>query len=279
MAASLIYFASSSLTQLRPLEFIQTCATAGFEGLGLRVHPSPAYSTIPYFPMLGDAPQIRDVKRALADGGFKLLEAQSFYMMPDTDVAAMGPYLELSAELGHTCTLVQGDDPDWNRMRDNFARYCQACAKVGLTASVEFMPARTLSTIQLAVKLIEEAGQPNANIMVDPLHWARGCGQLSDFDRVDPKLLGVLQISDGFLPDGEPNPELVGKPMPPGSRRALPGEGALPLKELVRALPPDIPVSIEVQAPRNPPVEPVAWAKRALATTRDFLESLELAPA
>ncbi|MBV8083725.1 MAG: sugar phosphate isomerase/epimerase [Chloroflexi bacterium] len=269
-----IYFASSSLPALRPLEFIEACAQAGFEGIGLRMYPSPSYVTIPYFPMLGDAAQIREVKRALADANFKMLEAQSFYMTAETDVQKMVPYLELSAELGHTYTLVQGDDPDWNRMRDNLGKFCEENQKVGMRPSVEFMPARTLATLQLAVKLIDEMGHPNCCIMVDPLHWARGGGQLSDFKGVDPKLFPFLQISDGSLPPGEPDPALLGKPMPGGARRALPGEGSLKLRELMGVLPPHLPVSIEVQAPRDTPMPPVEWAKRALATTRAFLESL-----
>lgn len=269
-----IYFASSSLTALRPLEFIDVCARAGYEGIGLRMHPSPSYSTIPYFPMLGDAAQIRDVKRALAAHKFKMLEAQSFYMTADTDVKKMVPYLELSAELGHTYTLVQGDDTDWNRMRDNLGKFCEENEKVGMMPSVEFMPARTLATLQLALKLLKEVGNPNCSIMVDPLHWARGGGQPSDFKGLDPKLFPFLQISDGFLPPGEPDPNLLGKPMPYAGR-ALPGEGNLKLRELMAVLPKNLPVSIEVQPPRENPVPPLEWAKRALATTRKFLDSLE----
>jgi len=267
----MISFASSSLPRLRPLEFIDVCARAGFEGLGLRMHPSPAYSTIPYFPMLGDLEQIRQVKRALAEHHFQLLEAQSFYMLPDTDVQQMVPYLQLSAELGHTYTLVQGDDPDWNRMRDNFGHFSAECKKVGMRPSVEFMPARSLATLQQAVRLLEEVGDPDCTIMVDPLHWARSGGQPSDFEGLDPGLFPFLQISDGFLPAGEPDPELLGKPMPP-ARRALPGEGNLKLRELMAVLPAQLPVSIEVQPPRDNPPEPVAWARRALETTRQFLE-------
>jgi sugar phosphate isomerase/epimerase len=268
-----ISFASSSLPGLRPLEFIEVCARAGFEGLGLRMHPSPAYSTIPYFPMLGDAVQIRQVKSALAQHRFVLLEAQSFYMTPETDVQQMVPHLELSAELGHAYTLVQGDDPDWDRMCDNFGQFCAACRSVGMRPSVEFMPARTLATLQLALKLIEEVGDANCTIMVDPLHWARSGGQPADFEGLAPELFPFLQISDGFLPDGEPDLSLLGKPMPT-ARRALPGEGQLDLRGLMAVLPKHLPVSIEVQAPRDQSVEPEAWARRALETTRAFLDSL-----
>lgn len=268
-----IYYASSSLPRLRPLEFIDVCARAGFEGLGLRMHPSPAPSAIAYYPMLGDADQIRQVKSALAAHSFRMLDAQSFYMTPETDVQQMVPYLELSAELGHTYTLVQGDDPDWDRLRDNFGLFCAACKKVGMRPSLEFMPARAVATLQLAVKLIEEVGDRDATIMVDPLHWARSGGQPADFVGLDPRLFPFLQISDGFLPAGEPDPSLLGKEMPP-ARRALPGEGNLKLRELMAVLPENLPVSIEVQPPRDDPQEPLAWAKRSLETTRQFLDSL-----
>ena len=78
---------------------------------------------------------------------------------------------------------------------------------------------------------------------------ARGGGVPSDFEGLDPRLFPFLQISDGFLPAGEPDPTLLGRPMPP-ARRALPGEGNLPLRQLMAVLPEQLPVSIEVQAPR-----------------------------
>jgi sugar phosphate isomerase/epimerase len=169
---------------------------------------------------------------------------------------------------------VQGDDPDWNRMRDNFGQFCVECRKVGMRPSLEFMPARAISTLQLAVQLIDDVADPNCTIMVDPLHWARGGGQPSDFDGLAPGLFPFLQISDGFLPDGEPDPSLLGRPMPP-ARRALPGEGELNLRGLMNSLPKPLPVSIEVQPPREEPVEPVVWARQALDATRRFLDSLE----
>ncbi len=49
------------------------------------------------------------------------------------------------------------------------------------------------------------------------------------------------------------------------------------LRELMAVLPRHLPVSIEVQPPPDESIEPLEWACRALATTREFLDSLDLA--
>ena len=43
-----------------PLDLIEAARDAGYDGLGLRLYPSPA---LPYHPVVGDAPLIRQMQR------------------------------------------------------------------------------------------------------------------------------------------------------------------------------------------------------------------------
>ena len=135
--------------------------------------------------------------------------------------------LALGAEFGAGFALVQGADPQWSRLLDNFAGFCERARRLGLTASLEFVPQRDLATLAQALQLITEGAQPNAAICIDPLHLARGGGAPADLRNLDLRLFPYIQFSDGMLAAGEPDLNLA-KRIGVGERR-LPGRGMLPL--------------------------------------------------
>ena len=108
---------------------------------------------------------------------------------------------------------------------------------------------------------------------MDPVHLIRSGGKPADLAGVDAKLLRYAQLSDGVLAPGEPDLTLLGR-MPLGQRR-LPGEGLLPLREILAALPRDIPLSVEVLQPKtgtHAGLSAREWAKRTLDASRTFLQ-------
>jgi len=184
-------------------------------------------------------------------------------------VARFAPALELGAAFGAKYATVMGDDADWSRQRDNFVKTCDLAAQFGLTCSLEFAVIRPLATLPETVRLISEAKR-DAVICLDPLHLARSGGSPADVKALDPKYFPYAQISDGVLDPGEPNPALFGK-LGLGTR-AVPGEGMLPLREILAALPRDIPLSVELPhalAPQGTSARD--WAKMTLERTREFL--------
>jgi sugar phosphate isomerase/epimerase len=262
-----LMMAPTSLQDAAPLDYIAATAAAGYDGIGLRVHRSPG---LPFHPLVGNAALIRAMKRALADSRLEVFDLYSFYLQADTDVRTFEPALELGGELGARYATVMGDDADWSRQRDNFARVCELAAAYGLVCSIEFAVIRPLATLAQTVRLIAEAGR-EAVICIDPLHLARSGGKPADVKALDPKLVPYAQISDGVVEPGEPDPALFGK-LGMGTRR-MPGEGTLPLRELVfDALPAGIPLSVELPIALGPKgVTERAWAKTTLEATRRFL--------
>lgn len=255
--------APTSLPEARPMEFIAAARVAGFDGVGLRLNRSPG---LPFHPVAGNAALTREMKRALADANLFVLDVLSFYLQPATDFAGFEPGLQLGAEMGAKYAMVIGDDPDWPRLRDNFGRFCDQAGRVGLSAVIEFVAYRPLATLELAQRIVAETGRENAVICVDPLHFARSGGKPADVKRVAPRLLPYMQLSDGVLFPGEPPAQRKA----PGERR-MPGEGTLPLKELLAAMPPGIPLSVEVATAETAKMPPVDWARLVMDRTRRFL--------
>jgi sugar phosphate isomerase/epimerase len=264
----MLALAPTTLPETTPMEFLAAAAAARYDGVGLRLNPSPGRT---FHPVVGNAALIREMKRTLADSGLAALDIFTFYLLPATDFGQYAAALELGAEFGAKYAMVNGDDPEWPRMRDSFGRFCDDAARFGLTACVEFVPFLRLATLQQALRLLAETARPNTAITMDPLHFARGGGKPADLNGLDPKLFPTAQLSDGVLGPGEPDPARLGPEMGRGERR-MPGEGSLPLREILDALPAGLPLSVEVPRPNSTPLSAEEWAKRALTSTRRFLD-------
>jgi sugar phosphate isomerase/epimerase len=269
-----LILAPTTLPETAPVEYIEAAAAAGYDGVGLRLHKSPG---LPFHPVVGDAPLIREIRQALADTGLPVFDIFSCYLEPDTRIDRFTASLALGAELGGRFVMVMGNDPDFERMRDNFGLFCDEARRFSLTATVEFVPTRPLSTLMLTARMIAEAGRANAAICIDPLHFTRTGGRPAQVAALDPKLFPYTQINDGVLFPGEPNPAHFGR-MPQGERRML-GRGDVDLPGLLDALPPNLPLSVEIPISLGAglrdaaarPYTPAEWAKVALDDTREFL--------
>lgn len=262
-----LFIAPTSLQDTAPIEYIAATAAAGYDGLGLRVHRSPG---LPFFPITESPALLAEVRSRIADSGLQVFDLYSFYIRPDTDVNAFAPSMELGATFGAKYATVMGDDPDWSRQRDKFIKTCDLAKQFGLTCSLEFAVIRPLATLPQTLQLIAESKR-DAVVCLDPLHLARSGGTPADVRALDPKFFPYAQISDGNLGPGEPNPAMFGKL--DFGMRALPGEGTLPLREVLGVLPRDIPLSVELPISLAPDGTTAAqWAKTTLDSTRRYLK-------
>jgi sugar phosphate isomerase/epimerase len=248
-----ITLAPTTLPSTPPLEFISAAVAAGYQGLGFRLHKSPAYPD--WHDWLGDDALKRQVKAALADSGQEMVESLSYYLLPEMDLDEMKPSLEYAAELGATYALVIGRDDDWSRQRDHFAAFCDVAASYGLVAAIE-APVGTLSPMAAVFRVIEEAGRPNAVVCIDPTAFMRAGDTVAVLDGRDPKLLPYTQINDGKRED---------------RARIRPGDGDAEVDRLLDALPAGLPLSLEWPAPKDSSYTAEAWAREAIEGTRRFL--------
>ena len=264
---NLIALSPPTLPDAAPIEYVQAAAAAGYEAVGLRLAPSPLF---PYYPIVGDAPLIRELKTALASSGLSVLDILSFYLRPDTDVEAFAPALELGAALGARYALVCGDDNDWARLRGNMGRFCDLAAQCGIAAALEFAVIRPLATLSQALRLLSELGRKNGVICLDPLNFVRGGGSAALLRGLEPRLFPYAQLSDGVLDPGEPDLSKLGR-MSPNQRR-MPGDGTLPLRHILDALPPGLPLSVEIPMPPTVRLSAREWARATADSTRRFLD-------
>jgi sugar phosphate isomerase/epimerase len=244
---------------------ISAAAEAGYDYLDLRVVGLRANGETR--PLWEDEPMVREAESRLATTGLRVLDVNVLQVEAGTKVDDAVPIFEIAQRFGARDLLVMGWDPDEASLVDKLAALCEAAKPYDVTISLEFARYTAVKSVEAAQKLVAATGQPNMAIMVDALHLARSGGTPSTVATIDPARLRYVQFCDARL-EAPPDDQLRWEAQ---NDRLMPGEGALPLTALVRALPPDIPISIEVPSLALRDLPAVEIAHRCLEATKNEL--------
>jgi sugar phosphate isomerase/epimerase len=251
---------------------VSCAAQAGYSHLGLRLHPVMPNLDVSY-PIIGDTPMVREVQRRLDDTGLTVLDVEFIRLTPDARIADYVPMLETAARLGATHVLAGGNDPDERRLAERFAQLCDAAAPFGLTANLEPIPLFEVRTLAQAARVLAAADRPNSGIVIDAIHFDRGGNSFEDIARLPRKWLHYMQLCDA---PAERPADAAGLQFQARYERMVPGTGGLDLAGLVRALPRDLPIALEVpMTSLARTVGAVERARRLLAATQVLLRRLE----
>jgi sugar phosphate isomerase/epimerase len=156
-----------------------------------------------------------------------------------------------------------------SELGDAFATACARAADEGLQLGIEFLPGTGIPDLLTAAAVVRAAGAANGSIVLDTWHHARGGGRLADLDPATAALVGSMQISDRA-------PEQDQEPYVPMRGRKVPGDGALPLAEIVRtvrAARPDVSIGVEVLSDEMDLLGPVQGASRLAEACSALLQS------
>ena len=233
-----------SVVGLHPVEFVKLARRLGCDHIGIGLEPG-GDNPHGYAPwsLRSDAGLRRDLKRALADHDVTISIGDGLLGRPDVPAAAVEADLDLFAELGVTTANLVSLDPDRDRASASIAAFADAARARGMRAVIEFLPGLPLaSSLPAAVDLVERAGSPNLGVVIDAMHTFRSGASVADIAALAPGQAGYLQLCD------VPMPALPGIAHHEEARyeRRIPGDGDLPLAELLRAVPSDLVIALEV---------------------------------
>jgi sugar phosphate isomerase/epimerase len=226
--------------ELTPPELVRTAALAGFKHVGMRLHPAaPAEQQ---HPMTGNSPMLRETLALLQDTGVSVFDFGVLRLKDNTRVADFEPVLEAAAMLRAGHAVVNGDEPDPQRLAELFARLCELGQGYGLTLNLEPTPWTGVQNLAQATRVVQAAAQANGRVMIDTLHLDRAGGSAADIAAVPVSLIAYAQLCDGIGPRPKDFETMIFQAR---NERAFPGEGSLDLAGMLRALPPDTPLSLE----------------------------------
>lgn len=229
-------------SEVGPAEAVRIAAETGYDMVGLRFLPA-APGTEADYPVMSDRAVQRQVAEALAETGIGLGDIEIARLKPDTDVAAFEAFCALGQRFSARHVLVAGDDPQPARLTETFGRFCELAKSHDLTTDLEFMPWTAVKTIADARKIVENAGCENGGVLVDALHFDRSGSTLEEVRRLPRERINYAQLCDGPVPY---DPSEQGMIQIARAERLVPGKGGIELVGLVRALPEDVLLSIEV---------------------------------
>ena len=266
-ASRRLSLAHLTVLDLTPPELVLEAAAAGFRTIGIRLTATPSVGVPPY-DILHDGPLLRETLRRLADTGVSVLDTEFLRFEPEQPVGVPEGFLEVSARLGAQNVLVMSAEPEEERTLERFSELCDAAAAYGLHVGLEFAIYTGVRTLAHAARVVAQSKRANASVLIDALHFSRSGGLPAHVAAVNPALLRYAQICDAGpdVPRPDDAPSLIREAR---TGRLLPGEGVLPLAELIAALPPTVPLAIE--APNRATAELSALeratrAYRALST-------------
>jgi sugar phosphate isomerase/epimerase len=154
---------------------------------------------------------------------------------------------------------------------DAIGAACLLAARSGMTIVLEFVPNSGDPDLGFAKSIAEACGEPNCKIHLDTWHLARSGGTLADIRALPPGAIGAFQLSDRVAPP----PGAVYVPM---TGRLLPGEGELPLNEIVAAAlanSPDITLEVEVFSEELAALSADGAAQRTAAAVRAWRDQFD----
>jgi sugar phosphate isomerase/epimerase len=232
----------SHLTALdtTPPELVSAAAGAGFDAVGIRVWPA---ADEPPYAMIGDTPMMRETLVRLADTGIRVLDVEVLRLRPDSRHEDALRILDVGARLGARGVLVICNDPQEERLAERFAAVCEATAERGMRACLEFMIFSSVKTLADALRILDRVAHLASAVLIDALHLQRSGGTPADAAALPPDRLPYAQLCDGpFHPVRPPEGVALTEAR---TGRLFPGDGELPLRDLVDALPPSASLAVE----------------------------------
>ena len=230
-----------SVFGLPPVDYVNLAAdlgcptvSMGMAGVGPNLSESPPWT-------LHDPALRAETGKALRDRGVTIALAEGFVILPNKNARDFAADLDAMAELGAERISTLAIAVDKRKALDELAELAGMAAKVGIRPVIEFVPIFTLATLANALEALRHIGDGRSGLLVDCMHLNRSGASADDLSAIDPELIGYLQLCDAPLVPSDP--DYMHEAM---YDRKIPGEGELPLLDILRAVPRDCPIGLEI---------------------------------
>jgi sugar phosphate isomerase/epimerase len=140
--------------------------------------------------------------------------------------------LELAAELGaivNAAHVFGTSATPVTQLTDAVGSFAGLAEAAGVGLAIEFVPGTGIPDLATATAIVTAVGTGRAGIMFDTWHFYRSGGTLEDLAAVPAEHIVAINLSDATAAD-------LGGGHVPGTSRRLPGDGDLPLAQMLTLL-------------------------------------------
>jgi sugar phosphate isomerase/epimerase len=231
-----------SVFALPPVELVDLAADLGCHYISTVVQGQPLVPLDfgPY-SLRDDVALRRDVQAAMEHRGVTISLGDGFLVLPGAEMRSFSADLDVLAELGVPWINAVSLDPDLTRTFDQFAALAELAAQRNIRTAVEPVPGLTVGDLPTALAAVEHVASPDFRLLIDTMHLVRSGSSAADLAAINPELIGYAQLNDTTL-----QPRIDNYMEEAMFERMVPGEGELPLLDILSALPPGIVIELEV---------------------------------
>lgn len=225
-----------------PVSFVELAASLDCRHIGTGLVAQRHYNPHDYpdWSLRDDAALRRETIAALRHCGVSIALVEGFAVRRNASVRQLASDLDLVRELHGTRINAVSVEPDLGRTMDEFALLAEMAFERGIETVTEIGPG-PIANLQTALVAVRHVGQSHFRILLDTMHFFRLGGTLADIAEIDTDAIGYVQLCDAPLA-----PACASYMEEALHERKAPGDGELPLAELLALLPRDIIVSVEV---------------------------------
>jgi sugar phosphate isomerase/epimerase len=246
-----------------PAVLVRAAAAAGFGRVGLTLwRPDGEQERL-----CRDSAGRTELSAGLDEAGVQALDAGVVTLRPGLDLGEVERFVEAAADVGADRLIALHRDGPPAHAAEQLAAVCALADGAGLLVAVEFMPYTACRTVDDATSLVAASGAPNAGLVVDVLHLYRSGGSASDLVGLDPALIVLVQLCDARRA-APPRDRLRAEAL---TDRRYPGQGELPLADVLAALPAGAALTVEAPVSADAERSPEDRARTAAAATRALL--------
>lgn len=231
-----------SVFGLPPVEFVNLAADLGCQHISTGLY-SFGYNPHGYAPfsLKEDAALRREMIAAMRDRGVSISLGEGLGVRLGGDVRDQAGDLDLMCELGVRRINMVSMDPDLGRTFDQYAILAEMAAERGVESTTELSPGLTVADLPTALAAVRHVGRPDFRLLIDTMHLVRSGSGPADLAALDPDLIGYVQLCDAPL---KPRFETYFEEAM--YERMAPGTGELGLLEILKVLPRDRILALEV---------------------------------
>jgi sugar phosphate isomerase/epimerase len=231
-----------SVFGMPPVEFVHLaadlrCRYISITLVGLSV-PQLGY---PAYSLKDDLRLRKDMLSAMDERGVAISLGEGLLVRRGADTRDLAADLDIMAELRVPRVNTVSFEPDRHRAFDQIGVLAELAADRGMETTIELAPGTTAGDIASGVSALHHIGRSDIRLLIDTMHFVRGGGTVAQLAAVDPDHLGYVQLSDTTL-----QPRADDYMQEAMFERLVPGEGELPLREIIAVMPPEVIIGLEV---------------------------------
>ena len=245
----LLSLAAGVQSDVAPADMVTVAHEAGWPAVGIW-----------FDGQVWDDKTSQEVRQRLDDTGIVALDIEP--IIPSVDGNDFAEQLiEAAVIIGAQHILFTSRLKDQARTTERYQQVCELAEPHGIVVVCEFLPIFPLNTLSMAAEIVGTSGASNGGVLIDNLHLSRSGSSIDDVKAMPIELFPYLQLCDAPAQCPTDFAGLLDEAL---NGRLCPGEGSLPIVELLNAIP-AVPLSFEVRSKFLRDIaDPVVRAKHLL---------------